>query len=97
MNILIKLPGFLSSLDEARFFEGITSNPATIAIRGTEKDLSIKIDKRKLSKNNTREFISILFRYGVNLTPLAEIANGNRHAWINDSDYYWYESMFATK
>ncbi|AVD88654.1 MULTISPECIES: hypothetical protein [Pseudomonas] len=97
MNILIKLPSFFSNLDEVRFFEGITSNPAIVDIRGTGKGLSIKIDRRKLSKENARELISILFRYGVNLTPLAAIANGNRHAWIKDSDYYWHESMFANK
>ncbi|WP_322359371.1 hypothetical protein [Pseudomonas sichuanensis] len=94
MKILIELPSFFSNLDEVRFFEGLTSNPATVEVRGSGRGLNIKIDKRKLSKENMRELISIFFRYGVNLRPLAEIANGSRHAWMKDSDYYWYKSMF---
>ena len=94
MNMLIALPNFLSNLDEARFFEAIISNPATVSVRGIERSLEINIDKRKLSNDNLRELIALLFRYQVALGPLAEIANGPRHTWIRDSDYYWYTSMF---
>lgn len=94
MVIKITLPKFLSRNDEDRFFYGLQDVQAFKGCKGEGRNLNIKLDGRKMTVNNIRELIALLYRYGVDLVPLAVISKGRYGGWLKSPGCYWYESMF---
>lgn len=94
MQLKIALSSFFSPGDERRFFEGLAGVRGVQKFIGSGRDLIITLNVRRLNNESVRDLIALLWRYGVQLKPLAEIAATRRFSWLNDPEWYWSQSMF---
>ncbi|WP_147329595.1 hypothetical protein [Paraburkholderia sp. DHOC27] len=97
MQLEITLCTFYSMGDERRFFEGLNGIAAIKRIQGVGKGLEIDIDIRYLTKDAVWDLIALLWRYGIPLAPLRELAARKKFAWLSAERFYWHKSMFETR
>lgn len=98
MDLEIDLPSFLSGGDELRFFQGLKDLTAIREFQVNEARLLLRVEIRFLTRTAAKEFIALLTRYKVSLTPLRFLSVTNKKfAWLADPGEYWYPSMFGDK
>lgn len=87
---------FYSDGDERRFFHGFRDIAGVREFWRDRGYLFLNIEGRFMSRQATLELIALLWRYGVPLSPFKSLAASNRRfAWMDDSEAFWYPSMFA--
>ncbi|MDQ1832103.1 hypothetical protein, partial [Massilia scottii] len=96
MKLTIDLNSFYSLGDERRFFQGLNENPAVSGFRGVGRQLQITIVQNRLTRVAILDLIALCRRYQIPLTPLSQIAEKDRFAWLKDEKWSWYKSMFTT-
>jgi len=94
MIITIRSDEFYSDGDERRFFEGLRNISAVSSVKGIGVELFLDINTVKMSKNEMRELIALLWRYKVPLSPLSAFVKNKRFDWLHNKDAYWYAPMF---
>lgn len=81
--------------DERRFFQGLSENAAVSKIQGVGRQLEVMLVLNRLSNDGLRDLMALLWRYGIPLAALSEIAEKARFRWLDDKRGYWYKSMFG--
>lgn len=94
MIIDIALDSFYSMGDERRLFQGFKEISAIRSVRGSGRDLLLDIEVGALNKEEMRELLALLWRYGIPLAPLRVFSEKKKFAWLNDVQGYWYSAMF---
>jgi hypothetical protein len=94
MLVKIALGSFYSIGDERRLFQGFKEIAAIESVQGVGRDLHLTIKVSDLNKEMMREFLALLWRYGIPLEPLRPFADKKKFVWLNDTQGYWYENMF---
>jgi len=97
MDVEIALGCFYSQGDERRFFEGLNEIEAIKSVNGVGVNLIVSIEMRLLNKEALRELMALLWRYGIPLAPLYQLAERKKYAWLNDERGYWHQSLFDIK
>jgi hypothetical protein len=94
MQLRISEPDkFYSSLDEGCFFYGLKTIPTVESVIGDRDGLVLEIS-RDFDKNDLKDLIGIMMRYGLDLSCLRAIAVDIDSIEFNNHDAYWYKSMF---
>jgi hypothetical protein len=94
MIIEISLGSFYSRGDERRFFSGLRNISAIEEVRGIGRNLLLMVNLRRLSVEEARELLALLWRYGIPLSPLFPLSKKKRYQWLNDVRGYWYRCLF---
>jgi hypothetical protein len=97
MIIQIQLCSFYSAGDERRLFEGFKELEAIQNVKGVRRDLLLDVRLGQLNTEAMRELIALLWRYGISLQPLRVFAEKKKFDWLNNTQGYWYKSMFKPK
>jgi hypothetical protein len=70
-ELIFRGPTYYSPGDEKAFFDWLLSIPSVKAVGGKLWDLSITL-KRQPSNADLRELLALLFRYRMDMKPLAD-------------------------
>ncbi len=96
MQFKLALCLFYSDGDERRFFQVLRETPGVREFWRHDGYLILNIEGRFMSRQATVELIALLCRYGLPLSSFKSLAASNRRfAWMDDSEAFWYPSMFA--
>lgn len=95
MILEIELGSFYSRGDERRLFQGFKDIAAIRSVRGVGRDLLLDIELATLGKEDLRELLALLWRYGIPLAPLRVFSDRKKFNWLMDAQGYWHDDMFA--
>ncbi len=85
---------FLSDGDERSFFGWVESVPGVKSVQGRGRALLITFAGKRLPDESLREVIALFFRYGVEMTQLADLLTEGNRAWFANPKAYWYRNVF---
>lgn len=92
MKIEIQLTTFVSHGDERRFFHALEELDCIANIKGVGRGLTFDLDIDSLTKAKLMDLIAVLYRYGIDLSFLNEIADiDKKYLWILDKNFYWHK------
>ncbi|AAQ58915.1 hypothetical protein [Chromobacterium violaceum] len=95
MKMEIQLTSFYSHGDERRFFQGLDDIDCIENVKGIGRGLAFDINLNRFSKEKVFEFIALLWRYQIDLTPIRLLAERRKKfAWLRENQYYWHECMY---
>jgi hypothetical protein len=94
MDVEIALGSFYTQKDEDRFFQALKENKAIKKMEGAGVNLIVSLEMKKLSNDELKDFLALLYRYQIPLAPLYFLADRKRFSWLNDSKKYWFDSLF---
>ncbi len=77
---------YFSSIDEDLFFAWIGRIRCIESYHGVGEELLIEIDADKVGPEELSELIALFLRYKVNLSQLAEFANGEQKTWLQEQN-----------
>lgn len=83
-----------SNKDEAAFFDWLQSIPGVIGVREEGHALVIELRSKRLSQHTLRELLALYTRYDGRLDKLAQFVNDSNRKWFQNSEAYWYASVF---
>lgn len=86
--------GFLSDGDERSFFGWIERVPGVKSVQGRGRALLITFARTRLPDESLREVIALFFRYGVEMTQLADLLTEANRAWFASPRAYWHRKVF---
>jgi len=86
---------YMSEGDERAFFNWLQAIPCVIGVRGSGRELHIRLKSRRLSQNDLREFIALYGRYGGRMAELAQFANASNQSWFCSPAASWHSKVFA--
>ena len=93
--MIVRGPTYFSQGDEKAFFEWLASISCVDGVSGRSRDLHITL-KRQPGDAQLRELIALLYRYGMDMTPLAALKTGhNAHWFAENKRAFWHHSVFS--
>jgi len=95
-ELIIRGPRYFSHGDETAFFAWLESIPCVDDVKGRLKDLHIRL-KRPPSNADLRELIALLYRYRMNMKPLAAMKTPSNAKWFDDESKYWHAKVFGKR
>jgi hypothetical protein len=87
---------YYSQADENAFFDRLYGLSCIGPIIGMPDGLHIKL-KHRPSKADLREIIALLFRYNLDMTPLAALRTERNGKWFDKPGMFWHESVFGKR
>jgi hypothetical protein len=88
-------PTFFSARDEGSFFHWLQTISCVESVAGQLTDLHIRL-KRPPSATDLRELIALLYRYQMDMRPLAALKTARNASWFaQDTDVYWHAPIFG--
>jgi hypothetical protein len=94
MKLVIREGWYYSQGDEDAFFGRLKSLPCVTSIRGKPDGLHLTL--RAPSEWQLRELIALLFRYGLDMTPLAALKTDRNQRWFfQNRQAYWHAKVFG--
>lgn len=98
-------PLWFSQLDENAFYTALTSIPAVQSLEvrpgrplpGEPNQITLSIDQPFLDEESLRNLIGIMFRYSLDLSPLAKQCTEDNARWLKDPTKYWYQGVFGKR
>ena len=97
MEIVIAEPQvFYSRGDEDAFFGRLYNLPCVGPIVGLPDGLHIKL-KHRPSDSQLREIIALLFRYNLDMTPLAALRTARNAPWFDKPGMFWHQKVFGKR
>jgi hypothetical protein len=94
-EITVRGPWLYSPKDKEVFFGWLESIPSVAKVGGVGFDVTISLRSKRVSQQDLRELIAILYRYRMNMRVLAPLAS-SRHPWFTDKKKFWYKRVFGT-
>lgn len=85
---------FFSQLDESNFFDWLQRTGAVESIERDQLGLRLAL-VCPLKEANLRDFIAVLMRYQVDMSPLRTLSSEDNKAWFEAPSAYWYESLLG--
>jgi hypothetical protein len=95
MEIIIRDSTYYSEGDEASFFDRLHSLKCVSDIKGAPDGLHVRLS-RKPTNAQLRELIATLYRYGLDMRPLAVLRTKNNETWFCDPKMFWYKRVFSS-
>lgn len=95
-ELIVRGPTYYSSGDEMAFFKWLKSIPCVDDVTGRSNDLHIRL-KRAPSNTDLREFVALLYRYKMDMTPLAAMKTSRNAKWFADPKAYWHANVFRKR
>lgn len=93
--LIVTGPTYFSPGDETAFFHWLQSIPCVESVGGQLTDVHICL-KRPPSNADLRELISLLYRYQMDMRPLATLKTARNAGWFADStETYWHTAVFG--
>jgi hypothetical protein len=92
--IIVRGPVYFSPGDEKAFFDWLLSIPCVETVDGEGYDVHIRL-KRPPGNSDLRELIAVLFRYRMNMQPLAAFRTTRNMAWFDDRAKFWHSGVFG--
>jgi len=80
--------------DETAFFEWLARIPCVERSEGRGPDLFIHLS-RAPTDADLRELAAFFYRYGIDMSQLAQFGSGRRRAWFRDPKMYWHRRVFG--
>jgi hypothetical protein len=96
MEIIIREGTYYSEGDEASFFNRLQSLKCVSGIKGAPDGLHVRFAGPP-SNAQLRELIATLYRYGLDMRPLAAFRTKANEAWFCDPKMFWYEHVFGAR
>jgi hypothetical protein len=94
-ELIITGPRFFSRGDEKAFFDWLQCISCVERVEGDLRHLRVTL-KKKPSNPELREMIALLYRYRINMRPLAALKNDHNAAWFDaDSSNFWHVRVFG--
>jgi len=94
MKLVIREGWYYSQGDEDAFYGRLNSLPCVKSIRG--HPYGIQITLRPPSEWQLRELLSLLFRYGLDMAPLAALKTERNARWFfQNRQAYWHSKVFG--
>jgi len=94
-DIVVPGPTYFSPGDEKAFFDWLLAISCVKSIGGVGRDLHIQL-KRAPGNGDLRELIALLYRYRMDLTPLAALRSSRNADWFaGNPRAYWHKRMFG--
>lgn len=94
-ELVVVGPTYYSVGDENAFFTWLQSIPCIEGVGGRGRDLHIRL-KRLPGKNDLRELIALLYRYKMDMRPLAILKTARNAKWFaEDTVAYWHAPIFG--
>lgn len=85
---------FYSRGDEASFFAFAGGIPAVTKVEGVAESLVLHL-RPKVSDASLRDLIALLYRYKIDMRPLAELKTKKNSEWFCDPASYWHKKVFG--
>ena len=95
MEIVIREGTYYSQADEAAFYARLHSLTCVKSIVGDPQGLHVSF-KRRPSATQLRELIALLFRYNLDMTPLAALRTAENKTWFDKPGMFWHARVFAS-
>jgi len=97
MKLILRGPRYYSPGDEKAFFDWLCAIPCVKGVQGELRDLHVTL-KRQPGNTDLRELLALLFRYRMNMKPLAAMRTARNAAWFSENkNAYWHARVFGTK
>ena len=93
-EVVIQEGMYYSLADEKAFFDRLTSLRCVAGVRGAPDGLHINLSRRP-SDTQLRELIALLYRYDLDMKPLAELRTEHNAPWYADPKAFWHAAVFG--
>jgi hypothetical protein len=93
-ELIVRGPTYFSAGDESAFFAWLSSIPCVADITGQSRDLHIRL-RRMPSNADLRELVALLYRYKMDMRPLAAMKTPRNTKWFADPKAYWHAKLFG--
>ena len=84
---------YYSLLDEELFFHALKQISAVRKVEGVGSDLLITVHARP-SHKSLRELLGLFYRYGVDMSQLAQFRTEQNESWFSSPTTYWAKKVF---
>jgi len=96
-ELIVTLGTFGSAGDERAFFDWLQSISCVESTVGRSRDLHITLRKQP-SNSELRELIALLYRYRLDMRPLATLRNERNAAWFAENrNSFWHVHVFGKR
>ncbi|WP_374312749.1 hypothetical protein [Dongia sp.] len=93
--LIVTGPTYFSPRDEGSFFHWLQSISCVESVSGQLTDLHIRL-KRPPSATDLRELIALLYRYQMDMKPLAALKTARNADWFaQNTEAYWHAPVFG--
>jgi hypothetical protein len=95
-ELIVGGPSYFSMGDEHAFFHWLQSIPCVESVIGRSTDLCIRL-RRPPSRADLRELIAVLYRYQMDMKPLAALRTARNSSWFAENpEVYWHAPIFGS-
>ncbi len=95
ITVVVKESRYFCYQDEKHFFAWLESIDAISDVLGVRGGLSFKVPDEGLDPESWVDLIGLLTRYGIDMTPLREMALSETTGWLKDPKCYWHIPLFG--
>lgn len=96
MKITIQERMYYSQTDENAFFQRLYDMTCVKEVVGDADGLNIRF-RRPPNNDQLRDLIALLFRYDLDMTPLAALRTARNAAWFDKSNMFWHKRVFGSR
>jgi hypothetical protein len=87
---------YYSKNDEHAFFDWLHKLKCVIKIHGHRNILTITV-RNNLDEDDLRDLMALLYRYRINMKPLAKFDRPEFRKWLHYKKSYWHSEMFGSE
>jgi hypothetical protein len=95
-ELIVEGPTYGSPGDEMAFFTWLKAIPCVGEVVGRSTNLHIQL-KHAPSNADLHEFVGLLHRYRMDMTPLAALKTARNAKWFADPGKYWHAMVFGRR
>jgi hypothetical protein len=88
---------YFSRGDEAAFFSWLQGIPGVVSVKGSGRELHIRLRSKRLPAQTLRELLALYLRYSGDMAELAQFANASNSTWFSDPHAVWHDRVFGEK
>ena len=94
-ELIIQEGKYYSQADEKAFYDRLNQLRCVKSVRGEPDGLHIALS-RPPTQMQLQELIALLYRYGLDMRPLASLPTERNAAWFaNDRKMFWHAKVFG--
>jgi hypothetical protein len=86
---------YYHQVDEDMFFAWLSRIPCVKSYTGEGRDGLVVRLKRRPGKDDLRQLLALLYRYGADMRQLAKFETAKNRDWFCDPDRFWHEAVFG--
>ena len=94
-ELIIKESTYYSQADEDAFYDRLNNLRCVKAIKGASDGLHVTLF-RSPTDMQLRELVALLYRYGLDMTPLTALRTEKNEAWFaKNRETFWHDRVFG--